>query len=234
MLQVNDLSAGYGDIIAVREFSFSVEAGKIRALVGANGAGKSSTLMCLMGLVEQKSGSIVMDNQQISNERIERRISAGLAIVPEGRRIFPDLNVRENLMVGGHIVSTSIMSSGIEMVYDFFPRLYERQTQAAGSLSGGEQQMLAMGRALISRPKILIVDELSLGLMPKVVDECYEVLNKLKSESIGILLVEQNTERAFSVADDVSALEAGNLFWSGTAEQARANIFLKEQLMGVT
>ncbi|MDG1787213.1 MAG: ATP-binding cassette domain-containing protein, partial [Paracoccaceae bacterium] len=186
MLQVNDLSAGYGDIIAVREFSFSVEAGKIHALVGANGAGKSSTLMCLMGLVEQKSGSIVMDNQQISNERIERRISAGLAIVPEGRRIFPDLNVRENLMVGGHIVSTSIMNSGIEMVYEFFPQLYERQTQAAGSLSGGEQQMLAMGRALISRPKILIVDELSLGLMPKVVDECYEVLNKLKSESIGI------------------------------------------------
>ena len=234
MLQVNDLSAGYGDIIAVREFSFSVEAGKIHALVGANGAGKSSTLMCLMGLVEQKSGSIVMDNQQISSERIERRISAGLAIVPEGRRIFPDLNVRENLMVGGHIVSTSIMNSGIEMVYEFFPQLYERQTQAAGSLSGGEQQMLAMGRALISRPKILIVDELSLGLMPKVVDECYEVLNKLKSESIGILLVEQNTERAFSVADDISALEAGNLFWSGTAEQARANIFLKEQLMGVT
>ena len=234
MLQVNDLSAGYGDIIAVREFSFSVEAGKIRALVGANGAGKSSTLLCLMGLVEQKSGSIVMDNQQISNERIERRISAGLAIVPEGRRIFPDLNVRENLMVGGHIVSTSIMNCGIEMVYEFFPQLYERQTQAAGSLSGGEQQMLAMGRALISQPKILIVDELSLGLMPKVVDECYEVLNKLKSESIGILLVEQNTERAFSVADDISALEAGNLFWSGTAEQARANIFLKEQLMGVT
>jgi branched-chain amino acid transport system ATP-binding protein len=234
MLQVNDLSAGYGDIIAVREFSFSVEAGKIHALVGANGAGKSSTLMCLMGLVEQKSGSIVMDNQQISNERIERRISAGLAIVPEGRRIFPDLNVRENLMVGGHIVSTSIMNSGIEMVYEFFPQLYERQTQAAGSLSGGEQQMLAMGRALISRPKILIVDELSLGLMPKVVDECYEVLTKLKSESIGILLVEQNTERAFSVADDVSALEAGNLFWSGTAEQARANILLREQLMGVT
>jgi branched-chain amino acid transport system ATP-binding protein len=234
MLQVNDLSAGYGDIIAVREFSFSVEAGKIHALVGANGAGKSSTLMCLMGLVEQKSGSIVMDNQQISNERIERRISAGLAIVPEGRRIFPDLNVRENLMVGGHIVSTSIMNSGIEMVYEFFPQLYERQTQAAGSLSGGEQQMLAMGRALISRPKILIVDELSLGLMPKVVDECYEVLNKLKSESIGILLVEQNTERAFSVADDISALVAGILFLSGTAEQARANIFLKEQLMGVT
>jgi len=234
MLQVTDLSAGYGDIIAVRKFSFSVEAGKIRALVGANGAGKSSTLMCLMGLVEQKSGSIVMDKQQISNEPIERRIAAGLAIVPEGRRIFPDLNVRENLMVGGHIVPTSIMNSGIEMVYEFFPRLSERLTQAAGSLSGGEQQMLAMGRALISRPKILIVDELSLGLMPKVVDECYEVLTKLKRESIGILLVEQNTERAFSVADDVSALEAGNLFWSGTAEQARANILLREQLMGVT
>ena len=234
MLQVTDLSAGYGDIIAVRKFSFSVEAGKIRALVGANGAGKSSTLMCLMGLVEQKSGSIVMDKQQISNEPIERRIAAGLAIVPEGRRIFPDLNVRENLMVGGHIVPTSIMNSGIEMVYEFFPRLSERLTQAAGSLSGGEQQMLAMGRALISRPKILIVDELSLGLMPKVVDECYEVLTKLKSEGIGILLVEQNTERALSVADNVSALEAGNLFWSGTSAQARANKSLTERLMGVT
>lgn len=234
MLKVTNLSAGYGDIIAIRDFSFSVEPGQIHAFVGANGAGKSSTLMCLMGLVEQKSGSIQMDTKDISNEQIEGRITAGLAIVPEGRRIFPDLSVRENLMVGGHIVPTSVMIAGIEMVYKFFPRLSERQTQAAGSLSGGEQQMLALGRALISQPKILIVDELSLGLMPIIVDECYEVLKKLKSEGIGILLVEQNTERALSVADNVSALEAGNLFWSGTSAQARANKSLTERLMGVT
>ena len=234
MLKVTDLSAGYGDIIAVRDFSFSVEPGQIHAFVGANGAGKTSTLMCLMGLVEQKSGSIQMDTKDISNEQIEGRITAGLAIVPEGRRIFPDLSVRENLMVGGHIVPTSVMIAGIEMVYEFFPRLSERQTQAAGSLSGGEQQMLALGRALISQPKILIVDELSLGLMPIIVDECYEVLKKLKSEGIGILLVEQNTERALSVADNVSALEAGNLFWSGTSAQARSNKSLTERLMGVT
>ncbi len=233
MLQVNNLSAGYGDIIAVRGFSFSVEPGKILALVGANGAGKSSTLMCLMGLVERKAGTILMNGTDLSDMKIEARITAGLAIVPEGRRIFPDLSIRENLMVGGHIVAESVMSSGIDMVYEFFPRLAERQSQAAGSLSGGEQQMLAIGRALISRPQILIVDELSLGLMPKVVDQCYGVLDKLKSEGIGILLVEQNTERVLDVADDICALEAGNLIWSGTANEAQKNTSLTKKLMGV-
>jgi branched-chain amino acid transport system ATP-binding protein len=232
MLDVTNLSAGYGDIIAVRDFSFHVGAGRILAVMGANGAGKSSTLMSLVGLVERKSGSIVLDGEDISNSKIETRISKGLAIVPEGRRIFPDLTIRENLMVGGHVVATNIMSEGIDMVYEYFPRLSERRDQAAGSLSGGEQQMLAMGRALISRPKILIVDELSLGLMPKVVDECY-VLAKLKTENIGVVLVEQNTERAFAVADDVVVLEAGNEIWSGSAEEARGNDALRASLMGL-
>jgi branched-chain amino acid transport system ATP-binding protein len=233
MLDVTNLSAGYGDIIAVRDFSFHVGAGRILAVMGANGAGKSSTLMSLVGLVERKSGSIVLDGEDISNSKIETRISKGLAIVPEGRRIFPDLTIRENLMVGGHVVATNIMSEGIDMVYEYFPRLSERRDQAAGSLSGGEQQMLAMGRALISRPKILIVDELSLGLMPKVVDECYAVLAKLKTENIGVVLVEQNTERAFAVADDVVVLEAGNEIWSGSAEEARGNDALRASLMGL-
>ncbi|HBN32533.1 MAG TPA: ABC transporter ATP-binding protein, partial [Rhodobacteraceae bacterium] len=197
------------------------------------GAGKSSTLMSLVGLVERKSGSIVLNGEDISDSKIETRISKGLAIVPEGRRIFPDLTIRENLMVGGHVVATNIMSEGIDMVYEYFPRLSERRDQAAGSLSGGEQQMLAMGRALISRPKILIVDELSLGLMPKVVDECYAVLAKLKTENIGVVLVEQNTERAFAVADDVVVLEAGNEIWSGSAEEARGNDALRASLMGL-
>jgi branched-chain amino acid transport system ATP-binding protein len=233
VLEVENLSAGYGDIIAVRDLSFSVEEGQILAFIGANGAGKSSTLMCLMGLVEQKSGSIRMEGVDISASAVEARISSGLAIVPEGRRVFPDLSVHENLVVGGHIVNAAVLAEGIDHVYAVFPRLAERRNQAAGSLSGGEQQMLAMGRALISRPRLLIVDELSLGLMPKVVDECYAVLETLKQNKIGILLVEQNTERALAVADEIRVLEAGNLVWSGSATQAKNNTSLKQSLMGI-
>ena len=233
MLAVEQLSAGYGDIVAVRDFSFSVERGKTLALLGANGAGKSSTLMCLMGLVDLKSGSVLIDGEDVSKAPVEARISMGLAIVPEGRRIFPDLSVRENLVVGGHVASEKQMLAGIDTVFDYFPRLAERRNQSAGSLSGGEQQMLAIGRALISQPKILIIDELSLGLMPKIVDDCYVVIEQLKKDNFGILLVEQNTERALGAADSVCVLEAGNLIWSGSAEDARKNTALTESLMGI-
>ncbi len=234
MLEVSNLTAGYGDIVAVRNFSFSVGAGEILALLGPNGAGKSSTLMSLMGLVEQKSGSIVMKGKEISKLPAEARINKGLAIVPEGRRIFSDLSVHENLIVGGHVVSGEVMSEGIDLVYRYFPQLAERKNQIAGSLSGGEQQMLAMGRALVSKPELLIVDEISLGLMPRIVDECYTVLEKLKADNIAILLVEQNTERALNVADNVCILEAGNLSWSGTAKEARNETALTESLMGIS
>jgi branched-chain amino acid transport system ATP-binding protein len=156
-----------------------------------------------------------------------------LAIVPEGRRIFPDLSVHENLIVGGHTIQKSTMLAGIKEVYRIFPRLLERQTQKAGSLSGGEQQMLAMGRALISQPKYLIVDELSLGLMPKVIDECYEALRILKGRDVGILLVEQNTERVFANADNICVLEAGNTIWEGSCTDAMKDTSLKSSLMGV-
>ena len=232
MLEVTGLSAGYGDIVAVRDFSFSVASGETLTLLGANGAGKSSTLMTMMGLVEQKAGSIVMDGDDISALPTEARIRRGLSIVPEGRRIFPDLSVRENLMVGGHTVASADMEAGIATVFDYFPRLGERSSQLAGSLSGGEQQMLAMGRALISRPKLLLVDELSLGLMPKVVDECYAVLAELSSSGIAIVLVEQNTERALSVADNVCVLEAGNPSFSGTVEAARGDRKILEAVLG--
>ncbi|MCP4768378.1 MAG: ABC transporter ATP-binding protein [Gammaproteobacteria bacterium] len=232
MLKVSGLTAGYGDIIAVRDFSFSIDKGTTLALLGANGAGKSTTIMSLMGLVERKSGRIVMDGEDISTLNIEARISRGLAIVPEGRRVFADLSVHENLMTGGHIVSKEIMQMGIDTVYGYFPRLGERSRQAAGSLSGGEQQMLAIGRALISRPRILMIDELSLGLMPSIVDECYAVLETLKKDNIAILLVEQNTERALSVADQICVLEAGNLTWSGSAAAARENETLATSMMG--
>ena len=233
MLEVKNLTAGYGDIVAVRDLTFSLQAGKILALMGANGAGKSTTLMALFGLVDRKLGSIIMNGEDISAIKVEGRISKGLAIVPEGRRLFPDLTVSENLVVGGHIAKTAKMSAVIDMVYEYFPRLAERRAQLAGSLSGGEQQMLAMGRALISEPSILVVDELSLGLMPKVVDECYLVLEKLKAENIGVLLVEQNTERVFSAADDVIVLEAGNVIWSGSAINAKENPSLRKSLMGL-
>jgi branched-chain amino acid transport system ATP-binding protein len=233
MLEVKNLTAGYGDIVAVRDLTFSLQAGKILALMGANGAGKSTTLMALFGLVDRKLGSIIMNGEDISAIKVEDRISKGLAIVPEGRRLFPDLTVSENLVVGGHIAKTAKMLAVIDMVYEYFPRLAERRAQLAGSLSGGEQQMLAMGRALISEPSILVVDELSLGLMPKVVDECYVVLEKLKAENIGVLLVEQNTERVFSAADDVIVLEAGNVIWSGSAINAKENPSLRKSLMGL-
>jgi branched-chain amino acid transport system ATP-binding protein len=233
MLEVKNLTAGYGDIVAVRDLTFSLKAGKILALMGANGAGKSTTLMALFGLVDRKFGSIIMHGEDISAIQVEDRISKGLAIVPEGRRLFPDLTVSENLVVGGHIANTAKMSAVIDMVYEYFPRLAERRAQLAGSLSGGEQQMLAMGRALISEPSILVVDELSLGLMPKVVDECYVVLEKLKAENIGVLLVEQNTERVFSAADDVIVLEAGNVIWSGSAISAKEDPSLRKSLMGL-
>jgi branched-chain amino acid transport system ATP-binding protein len=233
MLEVKNLTAGYGDIVAVRDLTFSLQAGKILALMGANGAGKSTTLMALFGLVDRKLGSIIMNGEDISAIKVEDRISKGLAIVPEGRRLFPDLTVSENLVVGGHIAKTAKMLAVIDMVYEYFPRLAERRAQLAGSLSGGEQQMLAMGRALISEPSILVVDELSLGLMPKVVDECYVVLEKLKAENIGVLLVEQNTERVFSAADDVIVLEAGNVIWSGSAINAKEDPSLRKSLMGL-
>jgi len=232
MLEVTNLTAGYGDIVAVRDFSFSVTPGRILTIMGANGAGKSSTLMALVGLVDMKSGTIVVDGQDISATPAEARIAKGIAIAPEGRRIFPDLTTRENLTVGGHKLGAAALRAGIAQVHAYFPQLQERADQLAGSLSGGEQQMLAIGRALISRPKYLIIDELSLGLMPKIVDECYAALGKLKSEGIGILLVEQNADRSLAVADDVAVLEAGNPVWAGSAAQARADTSLTERLMG--
>ncbi|MBL4725836.1 MAG: ABC transporter ATP-binding protein [Rhizobiaceae bacterium] len=232
MLEVTNLSAGYGDIVAIRDFSFSVNAGEILTFIGANGAGKSTTLMAIMGLVKQNSGSIVLSGEDITDLPVEARIEHGIAIVPEGRRIFPDLTVRENLVVGGHSVSKHILEQGIETVFGYFGRLDERADQLAGSLSGGEQQMLAMGRALISQPKLLLVDELSLGLMPKIVDECYVVLRELNKNGMAIILVEQNTERALDVANNVCVLEAGNPGFSGSVAEISKDDTLLNTLLG--
>ncbi|MFT5503829.1 MAG: branched-chain amino acid transport system ATP-binding protein [Gammaproteobacteria bacterium] len=232
MLEVNDLSCGYGDVIVARNLSFSVKQGELLSLIGANGAGKSSTLNCLCGLVEKKAGSIKIDSVEISEVIPERRIHHGIALVPEGRRVFPDLNVNENLTVGGHIVNSGNLEAGRETVFNYFPRLRERQNQLAGLLSGGEQQMLAFGRALMSQPRLLLVDEMSLGLMPKVVDECYQVLADLRNKNVAIILVEQNTERAIAVADQVIIIEAGNLLWQGSAEKVEQDRSILDTMLG--
>jgi branched-chain amino acid transport system ATP-binding protein len=234
MLEVSNLTCGYGDIIAARDISFSVAAGEIYSLMGANGAGKSSTLMCLCGMVDRHDGNIKLNGIEISNLPSEQRIRHGIAIVPEGRRIFPDLSTTENLIVGGQVVDNQTLENNREKVFDYFPRLRERERQLAGSLSGGEQQMLAIGRALMSEPRVLLVDELSLGLMPKVVDECYEVLQDLKSSGVAIVLVEQNTERALQVADKAMVIEAGNSVWQGSATELKENPGAVEKLLGLS
>jgi branched-chain amino acid transport system ATP-binding protein len=233
MLEVSELSCGYGDIVAARDISFSVSNGEILSIIGANGAGKSSTLMCLSGLVEQYSGNIRVDGAELDTLEPEQRIRKGISIVPEGRRVFPDLSVLENLIIGGQIVDKKMLHSGFEQAYHYFPRLRDRQRQLAGSLSGGEQQMLAIGRALMSQPKVLLVDEMSLGLMPKVVDECYEVLNDLKQKGVAVVLVEQNTERALNAADQVLLIEASHVTWQGSAEALKQIPKLLDSLLGV-
>lgn len=185
-----------------------------------------------MGLVKQDSGTILVDGNDIAKLSPEARIRHGISIVPEGRRIFPDLTVLENLIVGGHTVPKPRLEQGIEIVFGYFQRLRERAGQLAGSLSGGEQQMLALGRALISVPKLLLVDELSLGLMPKIVDECYVVLKQLNQNGTAIILVEQNTERALFVADKVCILEAGNLTFSGSVADAQKDSKVLHSYLG--
>lgn len=234
MLEVTDLSCGYGDIVAARKLSFSVKAGEVLSLIGPNGAGKSSTLMCLVGLVTQHHGSILVDGQEITELRPEQRIHHGIALVPEGRRIFSDLSVTENLTIGGQIVDLVSLDRNREQVFQYFPRLRERHRQLAGSLSGGEQQMLAIGRALMSQPRVLLVDELSLGLMPRIVDECYAVLQDLKNSGVATVLVEQNTERALQAADQVLVIEAGNPSWQGEAGELAKNPETIEALLSVT
>ena len=232
MLQIRNLQCGYEDIVAVHDLSFEAAAGEVFALIGANGAGKTTTIMALAGHVAPMRGSILVEGQDISEEKAQGRLSHGIALVPEGRRVFPDLSVENNLTVGGHTVGREALRSNRENAYQIFPRLAERRTQLAGSLSGGEQQMLAIARAMMASPKILLVDELSLGLMPKMVDECYQVVDTLKQQGLLIVLVEQSTQRALEVADQVAVLEYGRLAWYGDGESARRDSSIVSAYLG--
>jgi branched-chain amino acid transport system ATP-binding protein len=233
MLELQNLSCGYGPFNAVHELSLVLRPGTITALLGANGAGKSSTLMCIAGHGELQAGRILFGGEDISALPATQRVRAGIAISPEGRRLFKDLSVEDNLRVGGMIHPVSCYAQDRERVLTLFPRLGERLTSLAGNLSGGEQQMLAIGRALMTRPKLIMIDELSLGLMPKVIDQCYQALKLLRSEGMTVLLVEQNTERALAAADDVCVLESGATVWHGSAQDARNDPSLAAAFLGL-
>ncbi len=233
MLEIHHLSCGYGAFQAVGDLSLTLHRGTITGLIGANGAGKSSTLMCVAGHVALQTGAIMFDGQDISTLTPDQRVRRGIAISPEGRRLFKDLSVEDNLRVGGLTQPASRFAQDRDYVLTLFPRLGERLQSLAGNLSGGEQQMLAIGRALMARPKLIMIDELSLGLMPKVVDLCYRALKQLQQDGMTILLVEQNTDRVLSIADEVCVLESGRTVWQGKASDARNDPTLAAAYLGL-
>jgi branched-chain amino acid transport system ATP-binding protein len=233
MLRLEGVTCGYGAFRAVTDLTIEVPEGSVFALIGANGAGKSSTLMTVAGHVQVFAGAVVFAGEVITTLPARRRVGLGIAIVPEGRRLFPDLTVDENLTVGGYSRDRRAAANSREWVVSLFPRLGERMNQLAGSLSGGEQQMLAIGRALMADPKLLLIDEISLGLMPAMVDVCYAAIAKLKAEGLTIVLVEQSTSRAFQVADHVCVLESGRSVWHGTGADAARDPTLIEAYLGI-
>lgn len=233
MLRLDNVSCGYGMFQAVHGLSLELRPGTFTGLIGANGAGKSSTLMCIAGHVALQEGTLQFDGQDISRLGPRERVKLGIAISPEGRRLFKDLSVEDNLKVGGLIHPASCFAQDRDKVLALFPRLAERLNSLAGNLSGGEQQMLAIGRALMTRPKLLMIDEISLGLMPKVIDLCYNALEQLRREGLTILVVEQNTDRLLRVADELCVLESGRTVWQGTAADAREDPTLTAAYLGM-
>ena len=220
MLQITDLCFGYRDMIVLRVINFELKKRGTLALVGSNGAGKTTLLMSIAGHIIPKSGQVRLNGVALVNKEPEMRCGLGVGLVPEGRRIFPDLSVFENLVVGGYSRPSNNQSESMARVFEVFPRLYDRKNQLAGSLSGGEQQMLAFGRAMMSNPNLLLVDELSLGLMPSVIDECYRALEKLVEKGIAVILVDQNSDAAMDFCSSSLILETGNQLWHGKSSAA--------------
>ena len=233
MLKVKDLKVNYGGIEALKGISFDVEQGQIVTLIGANGAGKSTTLRAISGLVKTASGAINFLGRDIIPFNAQQVVAEGIALVPEGRRVFDNLTVKENLKIGAYLrKDKDEIESGIEDIYQRFPRLKEREWQLAGTLSGGEQQMLAVGRAMMARPKLLMMDEPSLGLAPLVVRDIFAIIRELKSEGITILLIEQNANAALRCADQAYVLETGRITMSGTGAQLLADQRVRDAYLG--
>ncbi|HWQ58945.1 MAG TPA: ABC transporter ATP-binding protein, partial [Clostridia bacterium] len=222
MLSIKDLKVNYGGIEAVKGISFDVPRGDIVTLIGANGAGKSSTLRAIAGLVKPKSGTIEFEGENIVGRDTTSIVKRGITLVPEGRRIFPDLSVVENLRVGAYMRKDDI-SEDLNWVYELFPRLRERSWQAGGTLSGGEQQMLAVGRALMSRPKLMMMDEPSLGLAPLIVRDIFNIIRQINESGVTILLIEQNANMALSTAHTGYVLETGRVTMTGLGKELLTN-----------
>ena len=232
-LKIEDLKVNYGGIEAVKGISMDVPEGKIVTLIGANGAGKSSTLRTISGLVKPKSGKITFCGEDITAKDPTSIVTKGITLVPEGRRIFPDLTVKENLRIGAYLRKDDI-EGDLNWVYELFPRLKEREWQQGGTLSGGEQQMLAVGRALMSRPKVIMMDEPSLGLAPLVVQSIFEIIKTVNKQGITVLLIEQNANMALQVADIAYVLETGRITKTGSGAELLADESIKEAYLGKT
>ena len=233
ILKIEDLQVRYGGIEAVKGISFDVQQGQIVTLIGSNGAGKSSTLRTISGLVKPSGGKITFQGEDITGKDPTQIVTQGVTLVPEGRRIFPDMTVLENLKIGAYLRKDKEgIQKDIEWVYSLFPRLQERSWQAAGTLSGGEQQMLAVGRALMSRPKLMMLDEPSLGLAPLVVQDIFSIIKEINNQGVTVLLIEQNANMALKTADLAYVLETGNITMSGTGAELLANEKVKEAYLG--
>lgn len=233
MLEVKDLQVFYGMIQAIKGISFEVNEGETVALIGANGAGKTTTLHTITGLLSPKKGSVVFEGKEITKVPAHKIVSLGMAHVPEGRRVFAQLSVYQNLKMGAYTRKDKAeIDEMLETVYKRFPRLKERQNQMAGTLSGGEQQMLAMGRALMSKPKIVLLDEPSMGLSPILVNEIFDIIQSLNKAGTTVLLVEQNAKKALSIADRAYVLETGRIIQSGDAQVLLNDESIKKAYLG--
>ena len=233
MLKIENLHVSYGGIRALRGISLEVPDGKIVTLIGANGAGKSTTLRTISGLVKADSGSITYDGEELLGKPIYRILEMGIAQVPEGRRVFTNLTVRENLKIGAYLRNDKEqIEKDLEWVYELFPRLKERDWQLAGTLSGGEQQMLAVARALMSKPKVLMMDEPSLGLAPLVVKGIFDIIREINAQGVTVLLIEQNANMALKIADYAYVLETGRIGLTGTGRELLVNEEVRKAYLG--
>ncbi len=233
MLEVKDLEVYYGMIQAIKGISFEVNKGEVIALIGANGAGKTTTLHTITGLLSPKKGSVMFERKDITKIPAHKIVSMGMAHVPEGRRVFADLSVYENLKLGAYTrKDKENLNKDLESIYERFPRLAERKNQSAGTLSGVEQQMLAMGRALMSKPSIILMDEPSMGLSPILVNEIFDIIESISKSGTTVLLVEQNAKKALSIADRAYVLETGKIVTSGKASELLEDDSIKKAYLG--
>ncbi len=233
MLKIKDLHVSYGGIKALRGINIEVPDGKIVTLIGANGAGKSTLLRTISGLVKAESGSILLDDEELIGKQINKICESGIALSPEGRHVFSDLTVLENLRIGAYLRNDKKeIEKDLEWVFNLFPRLKERSWQYAGTLSGGEQQMLAVGRALMSRPKILMLDEPSLGLAPLIVQQIFNIIREINNAGVTVLLIEQNANMALKTADIAYVIETGEIVLSGSGTQVLENPTVREAYLG--